>query len=111
MVTLTYTALSDGVAATVALPAVWVPPTPYHLFLIEAAGVIAAAAHLMVIKTMRHAEASLLAPTTYQELVVTTGLSYLIFGDFPEPWTRAGVAVIVGSGLYITIRERRVEGA
>ncbi len=46
----------------------------------------------------------------YQELVVTTVLGYLIFGDFPEPWTWAGVVVIVGSGFYITIRERHVKG-
>ena len=111
LVTLTYTALIGGVAATVALPAVWVPPTSYHLFLMAASGLIAAAGHLMVIKAMRHAEASLLAPIIYQELVVTTVLGYLIFGDFPEPWTWAGVVVIVGSGVYITIRERRAERA
>ena len=110
LVTLTYAALLGGIVTTVALPAVWVPPTPYHLFLMAATGLIAAAGHLMVIRAMRHAEASLLAPIIYQELVVTTVLGYLIFGDFPEPWTWAGIVVIVGSSLYITIRERHVKG-
>lgn len=109
LVTLTYAALLGGVVTTVALPAVWVPPTPYHLFLMVATGLIAAAGHLMVIRAMRHAEASLLAPIIYQELIVTTVLGYLIFNDFPEPWTWAGIVVIVGSSLYITIRERHVK--
>ena len=111
LVTLTFAALVGAVAATIVLPAVWVPPTPYHVFLMVASGVIAAAGHLMIIMAMRHAEASLLAPIIYQELVVTTWLGYLIFGDFPEPWTWAGVAVIVCSGLYVTIRERHVKDA
>ena len=107
LVTLTFTALIGGVATTVALPLVWVPPTAYHLFLMAATGLIAVAGHLMVIKAMDHAEASVLAPITYQELVITTGLGYLLFGEFPEPLTWAGVATIVASGLYITLCERQ----
>jgi drug/metabolite transporter (DMT)-like permease len=109
LVTLTFTALIGGVVTTVALPTVWVTPTAYHLFLMVATGFIAAGGHLMVIKAMYHADASLLAPITYQELVITTGLGYVLFGDFPEPWTWAGIAVIVSSSLYITIRERHIQ--
>jgi len=109
LVTLTFTALVGGVVATAALPTVWVTPTAYHLFLMVATGFIAAGGHLLVIKAMYHADASLLAPITYQELVITTGLGYVLFGDFPEPWTWAGIAVIVSSGLYITIRERQIQ--
>lgn len=107
LVTLTFTAIIGGVVTTVALPMVWVTPTAFHWFLMAVAGLIAIAGHFMVIKAMDHAEASLLAPITYQELVVSTGLGYVLFGDFPEPWTWAGVAVIVSSGLFITIRERK----
>ncbi|MFP6744859.1 MAG: DMT family transporter [Alphaproteobacteria bacterium] len=108
LVTLTYTALIGGVATTVALPTVWVTPTAFHLFLMAATGLVAVAGHLMVIKAMAHADASLLAPITYQELVVTTGLGYLLFDELPEPLTWAGVATIIASGFYITLRERQI---
>jgi drug/metabolite transporter (DMT)-like permease len=32
-------------------------------------------------------------------------LGYVIFGDFPDLWTWAGAAVIIGAGLYIVHRE------
>ena len=33
---------------------------------------------------------------------------YLVFGDAPSPATIAGAAIIVGSGLYIFLRERKL---
>ncbi len=32
---------------------------------------------------------------------------YLVFGDVPNHWTLAGVAVVVGAGLYLLYRERQ----
>ena len=49
-----------------------------------------------------------LAPLHYSEIVVAVILGYLIFGDFPNPLTWAGIAIIVSSGLYIIHRERNV---
>jgi drug/metabolite transporter (DMT)-like permease len=37
---------------------------------------------------------------------VTVG--YLVFGDFPDRWTWVGIAILIGSGVYISIREHRV---
>jgi drug/metabolite transporter (DMT)-like permease len=48
-----------------------------------------------------------MAPLGYVELVGTTVLGYLIFGNFPDLWTWAGAGVIIASGLYIAARERR----
>jgi drug/metabolite transporter (DMT)-like permease len=47
-----------------------------------------------------------LAPFGYLEIVSATILGFLVFGDFPEAPTWAGIAVIVASGLYIVHRER-----
>ena len=40
--------------------------------------------------------------------VAAVALGYLIFGDFPNPMTWAGIAVIVSSGLYVIHRERQL---
>ena len=73
-------------------------------------GLIAAIGHLMVVAAFARAHASLLAPFQYLELVSATTLGFLIFGDFPGPATWLGVAVIIGSGLYVFHRERVVKG-
>ena len=33
-------------------------------------------------------------------------LGYMVFGDVPNHWTLAGVAVVIASGLYLLFRER-----
>jgi len=38
-----------------------------------------------------------------------TILQYFVFGDVPSAWTLAGGLIIVGAGLYLIYRERRVK--
>ena len=70
-------------------------------------GVISFIAHGLVVVAFRHAPATTLAPLSYLEIVSATLLSYLVFSDFPEPPVWLGIAIIVGSGLYVAHRERR----
>lgn len=72
-------------------------------------GLIATIGHLLMVAAFARANASLLAPFQYVELVSATILGFVVFGDFPEPATWLGVAVIVGSGLYVFHRERVVK--
>lgn len=48
------------------------------------------------------------APVEYLEIICATPLGYLIFGDFPDALTILGTAIIVGAGLYVFHRERRL---
>ena len=63
--------------------------------------------HFLFILAFRHAPASALTPFTYMQLVWATLLGWLVYGDFPDALTLAGMAVIAGSGLLITLHERR----
>lgn len=69
-------------------------------------GFWAAASHLCMTIALKFAPASTLAPLHYLEIVAAVALGYLVFGDFPNPLTFAGIAIIVASGLYIIHRER-----
>ena len=53
------------------------------------------------------APASLLAPFGYFEMVSAVILGFLWFGDFPDRFTWLGIAVIVSTGIYISLRERK----
>jgi drug/metabolite transporter (DMT)-like permease len=54
------------------------------------------------------APASVLSPFIYTQLVWVVLLGYLVFDHLPTAWTIAGAAIVVGSGLYLLQRERKV---
>ena len=86
----------------------WVSPQPFHFALMIAIGGIAAGGHFLLIRAFDYAEASLLAPFGYGEIVTATLIGYVGFGDFPDSVTWFGMAVILGSGVYIALREREI---
>jgi drug/metabolite transporter (DMT)-like permease len=59
-----------------------------------------------VVLAFRYADASVLAPFSYTQLVWVSILGFFVFGEVPDIWTIAGAAVIVASGLYTAHRER-----
>jgi drug/metabolite transporter (DMT)-like permease len=69
-------------------------------------GFWAAVSHMSMTYALKFAPSATLAPLHYSEIVVAVALGYLIFGDFPNAMTWAGIAVIVASGLYMIHRER-----
>ena len=82
-------------------------PNAYQWGLMLAIGLIAAVGHLFVVIAINRAPTSLLAPFGYAEIVSATVLGYLVFNDWPDIYTWAGIGIIVGSGLYVLFRERQ----
>lgn len=109
-----YAGVFGGLVMTVALLAgsatnitvlsfVW--PDGAQWLLLAGLGIIATAGHLLVVHAFRRASAGLLAPFQYVEIIGATFLGLVFFGDFPDALTWVGVAIIVGSGIYIFRRE------
>jgi drug/metabolite transporter (DMT)-like permease len=71
-------------------------------------GFWAAVSHICMTYALKFAPSATLAPLHYVEIVAAVALGYLVFSDFPNAMTWAGIAVIVSSGLYIIHRERIV---
>ncbi len=107
LVTLTYTALLGAVVTSAIVPFQWIMPGAFDFLLMAAMGLCAAAGHFLLIKAFEYAPASVLAPFGYSEIVMATIIGFVIFGDFPDTWTWFGIAVIISSGIYVSIRERR----
>ena len=82
-------------------------PSLEQWMLLGLLGVIGTSAHMMVVHAFKRAPASILAPFQYLEIISATALGLLIFGDFPDAITWFGIAIIVGSGLYVFHREQR----
>ena len=113
------TGVDDGVAtlfigaavATVVtaagLPFFWrAPSAPSDLLVFAATGAIGAFGHLLLVRAFEHAPATLLAPFTYVHLVAALALGLLVFGNFPDPFALAGMAVIVATGVLMALRHR-----
>lgn len=106
LVTTFQTSLMGGLLLSVVVPFVWVAPSPAQWGLLGLLAAIASFGHLMIVRAYDHAEASLLAPLAYTEMVTSVALGWLFFGDFPDGWTFVGVAVLISCALYISMRER-----
>lgn len=72
-------------------------------------GAASALAHIMMTYALRFAPSATLAPLHYLEIISAAILGLLVFQDFPNSLTWAGIAIIVSSGLYIIHRERLTE--
>lgn len=82
------------------------PQSAFAMCLLLVLGSLSGYAHLLVVRAFRMAPLSLLAPFQYFEIISATILGYALFGDFPNIWKWVGIAIIVGSGLFIIWRER-----
>ncbi len=89
-----------------AMPLVWLPPSPAQWAMFVGMGVVANLGHLLILNAYRRAEASLLAPLAYTEMIGATLVGWWFFGDFPDGWTFLGVGVLIGCAIYISVRER-----
>ncbi|WP_199681151.1 DMT family transporter [Stappia sp. 28M-7] len=88
-------------------PAAAVMPDLPGWGLLALVGALSFFAHGLIVKAFAAAPASVLAPFNYLEIVSATVFGYLVFGDFPDGPTWIGIALIVGSGIYIAHRENR----
>ena len=103
-----FAALLGSLAMSLVLPFVFVPPrTMFDALLFCCLGLLGGGGHYLIIRAFQLGPAAVIAPLGYVELVGTAALGYLIFGNFPDLWIWLGAFVIIGSGLYIALRERR----
>ncbi len=84
----------------------FVAPQPLQWLIIAGYAVLAAAGNLLLMFAGRLVPASLLAPTQYSQMLWGTALGWLFFADRVDTLTFAGIAVIVGAGLWLFLPRR-----
>ena len=106
MTTLIYSAISGFAVMTLLLPSVFVVPNPAQIGLGCLIGIFSTAAQWLVALAYRQADASLLAPFGYSQIIWATSFGFIVFGAIPDHWTLLGAAIIIASGLFTAHRER-----
>ncbi len=67
------------------------------------------AAMLMIAYSFTLAPASVLAPYQYVQIIFALGFGYFLFGHVPDGFKILGSGIIVGAGIFLFARERRLE--
>jgi drug/metabolite transporter (DMT)-like permease len=103
-----FAALFGSLGMSLAMPFVFVVPRSImDGVLFCGLGLLGGFGHYLVIRAFQLGQAAVIAPLGYVELVGSVVFGYLIFGNFPDAWTWTGAGVIIASGIYIAMRERK----
>lgn len=104
-----YVGLVGAVALAPFALADWVWPSDGSTwFAFFAVGLAAMTGHQISIAAHRFAPASTLAPFTYTQIIWMSLASWLVFDQPPDIWLFLGTPIVIGSGLYIWLRERQL---
>ena len=109
LLTLLLTGVVGAIIISTIVPFVWVKPSLDQWFIMATIGIFACIGHLLLILSLKYADASKLAPLSYFEIVTNIIIGYYFFNDFPDNWTFLGLFIIVLSGIYISRRESIVK--
>lgn len=110
--TAVYSALVGTVVMTLVVPFVWTDILSWlDAALLFSLGIIGGTAHYFIARAMTCAEASIIAPFGYWQLIGSVVVGYIMSGYLPDAFTWAGAVVIIAAGSYIAWSETRVRPA
>ncbi len=107
VVLLLYPMVANFAVMAFALPFVYRPMPLGDFGLVGLIAVFGFAAGLLLIGAYTSAEAAIVAPMQYSQIVWAALFGYWMFGETIDPATMAGAAIVIASGLYIVFRESR----
>jgi drug/metabolite transporter (DMT)-like permease len=86
----------------------WTLPTGITWLWIVLSGFLGTTAHMCWTRALTLADASLLTPISFLQVLVVGTFGYFLFGEKVDRWTLIGAAIIFGSNIYIARREARL---
>lgn len=100
-----YPMMANIVIMGAILPFVYQPMPVEHLGLLSIIAFCGFTGGLCVIGAYRNADAAIIAPMQYSQIVWGAAFGFLFFAEVPDRFTWVGAGVIIASGLYVVIRE------
>jgi drug/metabolite transporter (DMT)-like permease len=100
--TLVWTLATGTILTTPFAALTWAPVAAEAWLQMLALGVVFGVSQATMIRAYAHASAGFLAPFSYVQVVSAAILGVLVFSDLPDLWTLAGMAMIVGAGIYVS---------
>ena len=107
LLTLLLTGIVGVAISSFFVPIFWTNPTNIQWLWLSLMGIFACLGHILLIYSLKYADASKLAPFGYFEIIMNIILGYFVFKDFPDMWTFIGLFIIISSGIYIFRRQNK----
>ena len=100
-----YPMIASVVLTGATMPFVYRPMPVEHLALMGVIASLGFVAAMLTIAAYRTAPAVIVAPMQYSQIIWAAIYGTLFFDESIDRWTMIGTAVIIGSGIYIVLRE------
>lgn len=97
-------------AAAISMAQGWVAVGFTQLALLAVASVFLSTGYYLLIVAMRAGEISVIAPFRYVGLLFALVLGWLVWRELPNALAWAGIALLVGAGLYVLHEQRAGAG-
>jgi S-adenosylmethionine uptake transporter len=104
-VLLLYPMMANALVMGAILPFVYVPVEGIHFAMFAAMSLLGVIGGILIIAAYKSADAAIVAPMQYSQLLWAAIFGFFLFDEFPDLWTWVGAGVIIASGLYIVLRE------
>ena len=103
-----YTVLVGAVTMNFLIPVYWVTPQVSDGALLLVMAIFSACGQGLLIYAFVAAPAVVVAPFFYVTIIIATAIGHLAFGDFPNMTAWAGIMTIIACGVYIALRESKI---
>lgn len=103
-----YSALVGTLVMSAVVPFAWAPlRSAQDVALMGVLGLFGAAGHYFVARAMTYAQANVLAPFQYWQIIGSVLVGYVVSGLLPDAHTWAGAGIIVLAGVTIALTAAR----
>ena len=102
-----FTLTSSGIALF-SLPFGWVVPSAGAGGVPDCRRAVRRVGQLLLTACYRYADASTIAPLEYTSLLLAVTIGFVLFGEVATVTTLVGGLIVVGAGVFIVMRERRL---
>jgi len=100
--------LTASAVGLLTMPFGWHSLDLWQTTFLVGAGICGGVAQIFMTEAYRHAEASTVAPFEYTSILFAIAVGYFAFGEQPTIHIIVGGAIVIGAGIFIVWRERRL---
>jgi len=104
VVLILYPLLANFLLMAILMPPYYTPMPIEHLGMLALISVLGFAAGLLLIAAYRHAEAAIVAPMQYSQIIWATLFGTFVFNESVDALTFLGAGIIIASGMYLVFR-------
>ncbi len=90
------------------LPFGWVMPTLEQAVMLVTLGLLGGVGQILLTQSYRYADAATIAPFEYTAMLWAILVGWLVFEEAPVAEVIAGSAIVIGAGIFVIYRERRL---